>query len=308
MSRKVGFLGLGEIGGALCAWVARSEKHEVSAYDVDAARVEVAAGHGAHAASSMAQLAQAADIIVANLPDPGVVRGVFTGAGGLIESVRPGTVIFDFTTVDPQTSKELASAFAARSALYVDTPHSGSKHDAARGSLPLIVGATEAELKEWLPFLRVVSSSLHFVGARGAGSAVKLVNNVMSMGNLLVAAEAFALGVKAGVDAGTLFNVIQYFGGSSQRLVTRFPSVLKGEFGPRFPIQLAEQHLDIALETARRLEVPMEMAQACREVYHRANEVAADGADVTAVVQFLERLAGVELRGDAQIASIKWGG
>lgn len=307
MKKRVGFIGLGTIGGGVCSWVLKSGKYDVIVQDIDPAKVDAMVELGARRASSAAELAGFSDIIAACLPGPQEVRDVFTGPHGVMQAVRAGTAIFDFSIVDPETSRDLAAQFAERTVLYVDAPHGGGMLDAPRGSLPLIVGATEQELKEYLPFLKGLSSTIHFVGARGAGSAVKLVNNVMSVGNLLVAAEAFTLGVKAGVDAGTLFNVIQYFGGSSQRLITRFPRVLQGDFTPQFTVDLAEKQLALALEAARGLSVPMPMATACHDFYERTQRNGHAGGDVTAVIQYLEELVGVQLRGEAKPASIKWG-
>jgi 3-hydroxyisobutyrate dehydrogenase-like beta-hydroxyacid dehydrogenase len=307
MKKTVGFVGLGTIGGGICSWILQSDAYDVIAYDIDAAKLAAMAELGARRAASPAELARSSDIVAACLPGPAEVRKVFLGQGGMNESLRPCTAIFDFSVVDPDTSKELAAHFKTRDVLYVDTPHVGTIFDAPRGSLPLIAGATEQELEEHLPFLKSLSSTIHFVGARGSASAVKLVNTVMSVGNLLVAAEAFTLGAKAGVDPGTLFNVIQYFGGSSQRLITRFPRVLQGDFTPQFTIALAEKQLTLALDAARNLSVPMPMATACHEFYQLTSSSGRAAGDVTAVVQYLEERVGVQLRGRAQVASVKWG-
>lgn len=305
MRQKVGFLGLGAIGAGMCGWTLQSGKSDVMAYDVNPAKVEAMVKLGARPARSLAELADFSDIIAAALPTPKIVRDVFSGSGGIVERVRPGTAIFDFSTIDADTSKAMAELFAAKNALYVDTPHSSGKHDAARGTLRLFVGAKEEELADFMPFLKSLSSSIDFVGSRGVACTVKLVNNVMSMGNLLVAAEAFTLGVKAGVDAGTLFNIIQHCGGSSNRLIKRFPKVLKGDFTPQFSVDLAEKDLALALEVAMKLHVPMLMVSAGHQFYQLTSR-GRPGADVTAVVQYLEELTGVELRGEAKVADVKW--
>lgn len=307
MKKSVGFIGLGTIGGGICSWIRSSGKYEVIAYDIDQARLDAMARLGVRSASSLRELAPSCDIIVICLPGPEAVRDVLSGPDGIMNVVRAGTAIFDLTLVDSTTSKELAALFSTHGVLYVDTPHGGSRFDAPRGSLPLIVGATEEEIRDYLPFLKGLSSTIHFAGARGAGSAVKLVNNVMSVGNLLVAAEAFILGVKSGVDAGTLFNIIQYFGGSSQRLITRFPRILEGDFTPQYTVELAEKQLTLALRIANQLSVPMPMASACLDFYRLTSRSGRAEGDVTAVVEYLEEKVSVQLRGEAKIASVKWG-
>ena len=307
MKKTVGFVGLGDIGAGICSWTLQKGVYDVVAHDIETGKLAAMAQLGARPVSTAAELAGSCDLIALCLPGPHEVRKVCLAPGGIQESVRARTAIFDLSVVDPDTSKELAAHFGKRGVLYVDTPHVGTIFDAPRGSLPLIAGATEKELEEYLPFLKGLSSTIHFIGSRGSGSAVKLVNSVMSVGNILVAAEAFILGAKAGVDPGTLFNVIQYFGGSSQRLITRFPRVLQGDFTPQFTIGLAEKQLTLALDAARNLSVPMPMAAACHDFYQRTSSSGRADEDVTAVVQYLEERVGVQLRGRAQVASIKWG-
>jgi 3-hydroxyisobutyrate dehydrogenase-like beta-hydroxyacid dehydrogenase len=123
---------------------------------------------------------------------------------------------------------------------------------------------------------------------------------VMSMGNLLVAAEAFVLGVKAGVDGGTLFNIIQHCGGRSHRLTKRFPNILQGDFEPKFTVDLAEKDLTLALDLARKLKVPMLMAGITHDLFLMTSKSGRGGSDATAIIQLLEDLNGVEVRGEAK--------
>ena len=241
-------------------------------------------------------------VIGCSLPNPKIVRDVFLGKGGVIEYCKPGTIILDLSTVDSETSIEVSEKLSKKGVIYVDAPVSGGKLDAPKGTLTIILGATENELESVRPFIELLGNSIHYAGSRGAGSTIKLVNNVISMGNTLIAAEAFVLGVKAGVDGGTLFNILQHCGGRSLRMTKRFPSVLKGDFAPRFTIDLAEKDLALAAELANKLKVPMPMARICHEFFMMTSGSGRGGLDATAVVQFLEDLAGVEVRGNAVVS------
>lgn len=300
MQDKVGFIGLGVMGGGMCRRIIGAGRHALTVYDVDAAKAAEIAALGAHVAT-LAELARDNRLIAASLPNPAIVRSVFLGPGGVIETAQPGTIILDLSTVDSETSKEVSQALAAKGVTYVDSPVSGGKLDAPKGTLTLILGAREDELVAARPLIDLLGNSIHFAGTRGAGSTVKLVNNVISMGNTLIAAEAFVLGVKAGVDGGTLFNILQHCGGRSLRLTKRFPSVLKGDFSPRFTVDLAEKDLSLAADLARRLKVPMLMASMCHEFFMMTSGSGRGGLDATAVVQYLESLAGVEVRGEAVV-------
>jgi len=302
VKKKLGFIGLGVMGANMCRRILESGGFDLVVYDVDKAKVEEIVALGATGADSLVELAVAVDLIACSLPNPQIVSSVFLDAGGVLEAVRKGTTILDFSTVDSETSKRVAAAAEKRGALYVDTPVSGGKFDSAKGTLTIICGATEEELADAMPLLKVMGTSIHFAGTRGAGSTIKLVNNVISMANTVVAAEAFVLGVKAGVDAGTLFNILQHCGGRSLRMTKRFPSILKGDFSPRFTVDLAEKDLRLALELAHSLKMPIQFGSLTHDLFLAASASGRGGLDATAVIQLMEELNGVEVRGEALVS------
>lgn len=301
MTNKMGFIGLGVMGGNMCRRIIESKKYDLTVSDVDAAKAAEIAALGAKAAS-LADLAKDNAVIAASLPNPAIVRKVFLGQGGVIEHAKPGTIIIDLSTVDSDTSKTVSEELAKKGVIYVDTPVSGGKLDAAKGTMTLIIGAREEELTSIKPLLELLGNSIHFAGKRGAGSTIKLVNNVISMGVTLVTAEAFVLGVKAGIDGGTLFNILQHGGGRSLRMTKRFPSVLKGDFSPRFTVDLAEKDLALAMELANKLKMAMPMGNACHDFFLMTSQSGRGGLDATAVVQYLEALNNVEVRGEAVVS------
>jgi 3-hydroxyisobutyrate dehydrogenase-like beta-hydroxyacid dehydrogenase len=303
MRRKIGFIGLGVMGGNMCRRILASDQFDLVVFDVDPTKVAEITTLGAAASASVQELAEQCDLIGASLPTPQIVRDVFLGVDGVVATAKPGTVILDLSTVDSETSKVVAAGLAAKGLTYVDTPVSGGKLDSLNGTLTLIIGATEEELAGCSDLLRLLGNSIHFAGARGAGSTIKLVNNIISMGVTQITAEAFVLGVKAGVDGGTLFNILQHCGGRSLRMTKRFPSVLKGDFGPRFTVDLAEKDLSLAMDLARRLRVPMPVGSATHEFFKLTSGSGRGGLDATAVVQYLEQLSGVEVRGEAKPAN-----
>jgi 2-hydroxymethylglutarate dehydrogenase len=300
MKKKLGFIGLGVMGANMCRRIIESGQFDLTVFDIDTDKVKEITELGATAAGSLADLASQNDLIACSLPNPDSVKKVFLAEGAVVDHARPRTIILDLSTVDSDTSKEVSEKLAAKGVTYIDTPVSGGKYDSLKGTLTLIIGAKEEELASHMDFLKVLSGSIHFAGTRGAGSTIKLVNNVMSMGNLLVAAEAFVLGVKAGVDGGTLFNIIQHCGGRSHRLTKRFPNILQGDFEPKFTVDLAEKDLTLALDLARKLKVPMLMAGITHDLFLMTSKSGRGGSDATAIIQLLEDLNGVEVRGEAK--------
>src|SRR5215207_5546503 len=196
MKKKLGFIGLGVMGANMCRRIIESGQFDLTVFDIDTDKVKEITDLGATAAGSLADLASQNDLIACSLPNPDSVKKVFLAEGAVVDHAHPRTIILDLSTVDSDTSKEVSEKLAAKGVTYIDTPVSGGKYDSLKGTLTLIIGAKEEELASHMDFLKVLSGSIHFAGTRGAGSTIKLVNNVMSMGNLLVAAEAFVLGVK----------------------------------------------------------------------------------------------------------------
>jgi len=301
MNKKIGFIGLGVMGGGMARRILGSGNYELSVYDIDPAKAQEVQALGAKACT-LPDLARGNKVIAASLPNPAIVREVFLGKGGVIDGAQSGTIIIDLSTVDSETSKEVSAALAKKGVTYVDAPVSGGKLDAPKGTLTIILGAQEEELASVRSVIDLLGNSIHYAGTRGAGSTIKLVNNVISMGNTLIAAEAFVLGVKAGVDGGTLFNILQHCGGRSMRMTKRFPSVLKGDFSPRFTVDLAEKDLALAAELANKLKVPMLMARMCHEFFIMTSGSGRGSMDATAVVEYLESLTGVQVRGEAVVS------
>jgi 3-hydroxyisobutyrate dehydrogenase len=131
----------------------------------------------------------------------------------------------------------------------------------------------------------------------GSAQVVKIVNNVMSMGNVAVAAEAMVLGVKAGMDPQRLFDILSTSGGRSHHFLKRFPNVLAGDFAPRFSIALSRKDLGLAARMAESLGVPLLTTSVVRQVYEVAAAAGLDGQDMASVTALFERWAGVEVRG-----------
>ena len=299
MKKKIGFIGLGVMGGNMSRCILASGQFDLVVFDLDREKVAELVAAGATAVTTIEDLMAQVDLLAASLPNPSIVRSVFFGEDGVLAHARPGTTIVDLSTVDAATSIAVAEEAGARNVTYVDTPVSGGKNESLKGTLTIICGATEEELVTAIPLLETLGKSLHFAGKRGAGSTVKLVNNVMSMGILMLTSEAFVLGVKAGVDGDVLFDILQHCGGTSLRLTKKFPTILKRDFSPSFTVDLAEKDLRLAMAMAHDLKVPMAMAGVSHDAYLAASASGRGAMDATSVIQLLEELTGVEIRGKA---------
>jgi 3-hydroxyisobutyrate dehydrogenase len=144
--------------------------------------------------------------------------------------------------------------------------------------------------------LDALARELHHVGPLGSGYIVKLVNNVMSMGNMVVAAEAMVLGVRAGMDPARLFEILKNSGGRSHHFLKRMPNVLAGDFSPNFSIALSRKDVGLALTLAASLGMPMHVASAVKQVYETAMADGMGQLDMAAVTKLYEAWTGVEVR------------
>ncbi len=292
---RVGFLGLGAMGGPMAARLAQSG-FTVTGYDVSAARVDAAAKAGVAIAKSPRAAADGADVILSSLPNPVAVRAAYLGTDGAVSATKSGAILIDLSTIDPETWREVADAARARGADAIGAPVSGGPGEAGTGKLVFLVGGDAAVVERCRPVLETLGSEIHHMGPLGTGHIVKLVNNVMSMCNVAVAAEAMVLGVRAGMDPERLFEVLSTSGGRSHHLLKRFPKVLAGDFTPYFSIALSRKDLSLALEMGKSLGMPMIATSVVHQIYQAAAAQGMDNLDMAGVTKLYEQWAGVEVR------------
>jgi 3-hydroxyisobutyrate dehydrogenase len=273
--------------------------YTVTGYDVDAGRARRAAEAGVTPAGSPADAARTADLVLSSLPDPAAVRQAYLGADGVLGAARAGTTLIDMSTIDPDTWREVAAAARGRGVDCLDAPVSGGPVEAGSGKLVFLVGGDAAVLDRCRPVLTTLGTEIHHIGPLGSGLVVKIVNNMMSMANVAVAAEAMALGVKAGVDPQRLFDILSTSGGRSHHFLKRFPNVLAGDFTPNFSIGLSRKDVSLALTMAAKLEMPVPLTAMVRQVYEAAHAQGFGQLDMAGVTRLYEQWGGVAVRGRA---------
>jgi 3-hydroxyisobutyrate dehydrogenase-like beta-hydroxyacid dehydrogenase len=294
MGDAVGLVGLGNIGGGMCRRMLEKGV-KVVGFDVSPLAAKAAAGYGATVESSLDGVAQQARVIVLSLPTPAIVQDVFLGSGGLVATARPGTTLIETSTIDPHTIRELAQKAAAAGIDVLDVALSGEPPQALKGELVFQVGGPDALIDKHLRLLEVLAKKINRTGDIGSAKTVKLVNNLMSLGNVAVAAEAFVLGVKCGMDPQRLYEILSVSGGRSAHFISGFPNVICGDYRPGFKTSLALKDLNLILDLAKGEHYATRLAPVIAALYRDAVESGLGEENFTSVVKGYEKSAGLQI-------------
>jgi 3-hydroxyisobutyrate dehydrogenase len=282
---KTAVVGLGVMGGAIAQRLIESG-FPTLVYDVDPAAIARLVEKGGTASSL--EDAGAADVILTSLPNDQIITAAIVDSGVLRH--WSGTVLVDLSTTLPATVRAIAEAGAQHDVAVVDCPVSGGPGEALAGKLVELVGADDAALARVRPVLEALGTVEH-VGAVGHGKTVKLLNNLMAMGNIVVAAEAFTLGVKLGLDRDDLFDVLSRSGGRSFHFLKRFPYALADDYSARFAVRLGEKDIRLGLELAHDADYPMPTASIVHQIFEMARAKGLGNEDVVAVLKVFQEWA-----------------
>jgi 3-hydroxyisobutyrate dehydrogenase-like beta-hydroxyacid dehydrogenase len=295
---RIGILGLGTMGGPMARRLAQSG-FAVAGYDPNAESAERAKAAGVSLCASPLRVAEQSDFVLSSLPDPATVRRAYLDDDGALAGARAGMAFIDLSTTDPDTWREVANAAKARSVDCLDAPVSGGPDEAGNGKLIFLIGGDADVLERCRPLLSVLGGEIHHIGSLGSGQVIKIINNIMSVGNVAIAAEAMVLGVRAGLDPQRLFDILSTSGGRSHHFLKRFPKVLAGDFTPYFGIALSRKDVGLGLGLAASLGLPLPVTAAVRDAYEAAHAEGFGDFDMAGVIALYEKRAGVKVRGKA---------
>lgn len=258
---KVGYIGLGRPGRGMALNVLKGG-YQLVVFDRSADATATLVSAGATAAASIGELAKAVDIIFTSLPGPPEVEQVVFGEDGLNEHISDGQVLFELSTSSRSLAIRIHDAFADRGAAMLDAPVSGGPAGAASGDLAFWVGGDKEVYERCLPVLRSMGDKPRWCGPIGAGTVVKLANNMSGYMIMLALAETFSTAVKAGVDPLELWDALRLgVVGKSSPLDLLTKQFLPGRYEPpAFALKLAFKDVSLATQLGRELGVPMRMA------------------------------------------------
>lgn len=226
MPDEIGFIGLGNMGGRMTACLV-AEGREVLGYDL---RPELVTAAGGRLAGSVAEVIDAADVVLMSLPDSRSVERVTGGDEGVVAHARAGQVIVDLSTASPASTRRIHDELAARGATYLDAGISGGAAAAEKGALTLMVGGELEGLDRVRPVLDIISAQIFHCGPSGAGNVAKILNNFLNAVSLAATSEVMVAAKKAGLDLDMLLAIVNASSGVNFATLNRFPKIIHGDY------------------------------------------------------------------------------
>jgi 3-hydroxyisobutyrate dehydrogenase-like beta-hydroxyacid dehydrogenase len=293
VGEKIAFIGVGRMGSGMVARL-MAAGHELTIYDPVASVTGPVAALGARVASSAADAAAGSAVVMASLPGPADVRET----ARLIAGSRTVKVFVDLSTSGPAAAQAIAALLAPRGIAAVDAPVSGGVQGAAAGRLAIMASGPAPALQRVRPLLESLGKVYDLGEKPGLGQTVKLANNLMSAASLAIAAEALAMGVKAGVDPAAMLDVLNASSGRNSATQDKIPQhVLNRRFDFGFTNALSFKDVRLCLDEAEALGVPMVVGAAVRQMLSITHQLHGTEADCTDLVRVVENWAGCEISG-----------
>ena len=294
---KVGVIGLGSMGMGAALNLLKSQHQVVGCELREAARAEIAIA-GAAAVASAAELPGDLEALIVFVVNSTQAEDVLFGPNGCASRLQKGAVVLLCTTVAPEAARKLDEKISAAGLLMLDAPVSGGATGARAGTMTIMASGSEAAFAKAQPVLDAIGDKVWRLGdTAGIGSTVKMVNQLLAGVHIATAAEALALGIRAGADPRTLYDVICSSAGSSWMWQNRVPHILDGDDTPSSAVNIFVKDLGIVLDQARNLTFPLPMASAAHQLFLAAAAAGNGAKDDAFVIRVWEALAGIKLPG-----------
>jgi len=290
----LGFVGVGRMGGPMASRLLDAG-HSLVIFDTNAAVMQPLADRGATIASSPTDVASKTAVVFLSLPTPPVLQAV------AIDGVLKGTAVktmIDLSTTGPSVAKVVAKAAADKGVAWVDSPVSGGIGGATKGTLAVMVSCEKAVFEQVDPLLKVFGKTFHVGEKPGLAQIAKLANNLLAASAIVLTSEAMAMGVKAGLDAKVLIDIINAGSGRNSASQDKFPkAILTRTFDFGFATGLSYKDVRLCLEESEALGVPMVAGAAVRQMLAITNAKFGADSDFTSIAKVVEEWAGIEIKG-----------
>jgi 3-hydroxyisobutyrate dehydrogenase len=290
---KAAFIGLGTMGAAMALNLLKAG-HELTVYNRAREKEATLAKAGAGRASSPAEAAAAADVVVTCVSDTPDVKEVILGDRGVIHGAKRGTIVVDMSTISPSATRCIAETLGKKNIKMIDAPVSGGSEGARLGTLAIMVGGEVADVKKAMPVLKAMGKTITHVGPIGAGQVTKAINQIIIAGTYLSVAEGVTLGIKAGLNMEKVIEAIRGGAAGSWILDNRAANVVKNKYPLGFRVRLHRKDLGIALEAAKELGVTLPCGALVEQIENGLMAQGYGDEDVSAIGRAIRKQSGLE--------------
>jgi 3-hydroxyisobutyrate dehydrogenase len=297
MSRNIGVIGLGAMGFGVAQSLLRAG-FNVHACDLRPEVLQRFADAGGMPCASPAELGSRCDVVLTLVVNAQQTEAVLFGANGAAAAMQPGKLVIASATVPPGFAEALGRRLAEQGLLMLDAPVSGGAARAASGEMTVMSSGPAEAYALAEDVLAAIAGKVYRLGAAlGAGSKVKIINQLLAGVHIAAAAEAMALGLREGVDPDALYDVITHSAGNSWMFENRVPHILNGDYTPLSAVDIFVKDLGMVLDTARTSKFPLPLSAAAHQMFMMASTAGHGGEDDSAVIKIFP---GIELPGKAE--------
>ncbi len=287
---RIGFIGLGIMGRPMAENLIKAGHELVVVGHTNRKPVEELISEGAAEAKTPREAGEECRLVITMLPDSPQVREAALGDNGLIDGMKPGSMLIDMSSISPAAAQAIAEKLSQRGIRMMDAPVSGGEKGAVDGTLAIMAGGNESDFEEFLPVLKAMGSNVMRVGDVGAGDTVKLANQIIVAGNIAAMSEAFTLASKADVRPEVVYEAVKDGLAGSKVLDSKAPAIIEGNFDPGFKIKLHAKDLANVIEEAHAVGAFVPLTSYINEMMQNLISQGKGELDHSALIQFYKKL------------------
>lgn len=287
--KTVGVIGLGNMGRGMALSLKRGG-YTVLGFDAAPGVADRLQEEGVSARASIAEITRDADVLILSLPTSAIVEEVVLGHGGVAANAKPGLIVVDTTTAEPNSTRKVAAALREVKVGMVDGPVSGGPKGAASATMTMVLGGSDEDVAAVEPILAVMSAKRVHVGPVGAGHVTKIINNLLTGIHLLATSEAVRAAEAVGVDPGKLIEALSGGSGRNSATLTNYPTwILNNKFDSGFTMKLMRKDLRLAMDLLKSQGVNAPIAVEAGRLWAESAQFIGDAEDFNRIVQFVEQ-------------------
>ena len=295
METRIGFIGLGIMGKPMARNLLKAG-FEVMVYNRTASKADQLVEEGAKKSHSIAELAGNCTVVITMVSDTPDVEEVILSENGAINFLAPGSVVIDMSTISPEATRRIAGRLEEKGIQMLDAPVSGGEQGAISGTLTIMVGGDSGVFERCQPILKAMGRKIVHEGPHGMGQTVKLMNQILVVGNLNAVVEALSFAQSQGVNLSQAIEAVEGGAAGSWQLSNLGPKMIKRDFQPGFTIDLVQKDLKLIMEAAGTQKLPLPATCLIRQMFYSLQASGEGSQGTQALVKALERLSGLEIQ------------